>query len=196
MKANKVTLIAQTIGMYVMHLPLYVLFILELLPGIDESFVMGLLITALVLMALVAPVAIANIVLSVISVFKGETDLSQTVMKVKLALIPWYVINFAMCFVIVSISFNPFMMIAIPVVIAITVGITYFFMLATSLPDVGYYLRRVFVTKEEKITASRVFVVILLFIFCLDVVGGIVFHRQNVKAELPSLPEGEGSESK
>ena len=194
MKANKITLIAQTIGMYVMHLPLYVLFAVELLPGIDESFVIGLLIAALVLMALVVPVGIANIVLSVISIFKGEDDLSQTVMKVKLALIPWYVINFAMCFVIVAISFNPFMMIAIPVVIAITVGITYFFMLATSLPNVAVYLRKVFVTKEEKVTASSVFLVILHLVFCLDVVGSILFYRQSKKVEYPVCVENEISQ--
>ena len=191
MKANKATLIAQAIGMYVMHLPLYILFIVELIPGEHGMLAKGLLIAALILMVPVFLLCVANIVLSVVSVFKGETDMSPTVMKVKLALIPWYVINFVMGVVIVAILFNPFMIIGIPVVIGILAGIAYFCMLATSLPNVGLYLRKVFVKKEELIAAPRVLPIIFHFIFCLDVVGSIIFYVQNKKAPLPQITESE-----
>lgn len=182
-KANKVTLIAQAIGMYVMHIPLYIFFIVELFPGLHEDIVKGLIKAALILMAVVLPICIANVVLSIISIFKGETDISKTVMIVKLALIPWYALNFAMCVIIVALMLNPFMMVGIPVAVALLLVGTYFCMVITSLPDVAYYLRKVFVKKEERITSHRIVTVIFLFIFCLDVIGGINFYRQNKKAE-------------
>jgi len=194
MKANRITLIAQTIGMYIMHLPLYIFFIIELLSvgGDMENLVSTVLTSTIVLTSVVALICIANIVLSVISIVKGGTDLSKTVKKVKLALIPWYVLNFAMCAIMVLLMFNPFTMLGIPMVIAFAMGLTYFLMLGTSLPNVAYYLRRVFVNKEEKLTKPRVITIVLHFIFCLDVIGGIVFHRQNKKA-IPSDTERENA---
>ena len=188
MKANKITLIAQTVGMYLMHLPLYVFFIIEMLSvgGDMENLVSTIVTLTFVLMSVVGLICIANIVLSVIAIVKGESDPSKTVKNVKLALIPWYVLNFAMCVLIIALMFNPFTMIGIPAVIAIAMGLTYFFMLGTSLPNVAYYLRRVFVTKEEVATRARVITVVLHFIFCLDVVGAILFHRQNKRADSPS----------
>ena len=184
MKANKVTLIAQTVGMYVMHAPLYVWFLLGFISVSNEALTKGLLIASLVLMGVVFFISLANIGFSVASLFMDDADLSKTVMKVKFALIPWYVLNFAMCAVIVAIMLNPFMLIGIPVAIAILAGTAYFFMLSTSLPDVAYYLRRVFIKKEEPLTSNRVVTVVCLFIFCLDVIGGISFYRQNKRAQL------------
>ena len=196
MKANKITLIAQAVGMYVMHLPLYIFFIIELIGvgGDMENLVSNIVTATCTLMSVVGLICIANIVFSVISIFKGEYDLSKTVRNVKLALIPWYVLNFAMCIIMVALMFNPFLMVGIPVLVAIAMGLTYFFMLGTSLPNVAYYLRKVFVTKEEKATKARVLTVILHFIFCLDVIGAILFLRQNKKAEIPSDAEIEPAE--
>ena len=184
MKANRIMLIVQAIGMYLMHIPLYIFFIVEFFPGLHEDFVTGLIKAALILMAVVIPICIANVVLSVISIFKGDADISKTVMKVKLALIPWYAINFAMCFIIVALMLNPFTMVGIPVVVTLLLVGTYLCMAITSLPDLAYYLRRVFIKREEPITSNRVFTVVCLFIFCLDVIAGIVFHRQNKNAQL------------
>ena len=182
--------------MYIMHLPLYIFFIIELIGvgGDMENLVSSVVTATYVLTSLVGLICIANIVLSVISIFKGEGDPSKTVRTVKLALIPWYVLNFAMCVIMVALMFNPFMMIGIPVVIGLGMGLTYFLMLGTSLPNVAYYLRRAFVTKEEQISGARVATIILHFIFCLDVIGGILFHRQNKRAELPSDVESNASE--
>ena len=188
MKVNRITLIAQAVGMYLMHTPLYLFFLLEFSPlsgSLSIGFIKGLITVTFIFMGLLSPICIANIALSVIAVFKGETDNSKTVRNVKLALIPWYVINFAMCAVMVAIMFNPFLMVGIPVAIAILMGTAYFYMIATSAPNVGYYLRKVFVKKEEKLTSRRVFTVICHFIFCLDVLGSVLFHLQNKKAMIP-----------
>lgn len=189
MKANKVALIAQAIGMYVMHIPLYIFFIVEFFPGLHEGIVTALVKAAVILMSIGFAICVVNAVLSVISIFKGGIDPSKTVMKVKLALIPWYALNFAMCFIIVLLLFNPFTLLGVPVVVALILAGTYFCMLTTSLPDVAYYLRKVFVEKTEAISKPRVITVILLFIFCLDVFAGVSFYRQNKKAELPPIEE-------
>lgn len=194
MKANKLTLKLQAIGMYVMHLPLYVMFILGFMPGEVETPIRVLFITALVLMAVVAVLAAVNAILSVIAIARGDEDHSKTVMKVKLWLIPWYVINFFMCVVILGIFFNPFMIFAAPVGIGILMGTAYFFMLTTSLPNVAHYVRKVLVNKTEQITARRVITIICHFIFCLDVIGAICYYSQNKKA-LPPTDGGEVSES-
>ena len=138
MKANRIMLIVQAIGMYLMHIPLYIFFIVEFFPGLHEDFVIGLIKAALILMAVVIPICIANVILSVISIFKGDADISKTVMKVKLALIPWYALNFAMCFIIVALMLNPFTMVGIPAVVALLMGGTYICMVITSLPDVVF----------------------------------------------------------
>lgn len=179
-----------------MHLPLYILFVLlSIADGAQaESLTQGFLLASLILTAIVFLICIANIILSILSIFKGETDLSKTVMKVKLALIPWYVVNFLMGVLIVAIFFNPFLMIGIPVAVGILAGTAYFCMLSTSLPDVAYYIRRVFIKREEERTARRVFTVIFLFIFCLDVLGAILFRFQNKKASPMSIAESETGE--
>lgn len=191
MKANKITLIAQTVGMYVMHIPLYVYNILELSTNSDsvsESLANGLLIASGVLMALVLPICIANIVLSLVSIGKGDMDLSKTVMVCKLVLIPWYVLNCAMCAIIVAIMFNPFLMFGIPVAISLLMSTAYAFMISTSLPNLAYYIRSTRISKLQKPSAAGVAIIILHFIFCIDVLASILFYTQNKKTQLQPTP--------
>ena len=199
MKANKVALIAQAIGMYVMHIPMYIYFAMETIFHASVTGVLARILprALLILGAAVALITFVNILLSVVSVFKGETSPSKTVMTVKLALIPWYILNFLMCFTISALFFNPFVILALPIVVAYTVGITYFFMISTSLPDVAYYLHKTQI-KKQIVPASHVIPVILLFFFGVDVIGSIAFHVQNKEsatapsaATAPSLPIAE-----
>ena len=140
MKAKN-TLVLQTIGMYVMHLPLYALIIINALPintDLQNSLTMPLLIAALVLMVCILPICIINVITSFKSVLNEETELIKTTMVIKLCLIPWYALNFLIGFVFVSIFFNPFMMIAIPIIIVFLVSSTYLIMLTTSFGDIAY----------------------------------------------------------
>ena len=91
--------------------------------------------------------------------------------------------------------FNPFTMFDIPVVIALAMGLTYFFMIGTSLPDVAYCLRKVYVEKTENLEKPRVITVICLFLFCLDVFAAVKFYRQNKKTELAAIAEPAASEA-
>ena len=172
----------QTIGMYVMHLPLYVAMILGFLPGVQEGAVNGLLIATLVLMALMVPVCVINVVVSLKSALKEETDPTKPTMTAKLALIPWYVLNFLICLVFVGIFFNPFMMIGIPIVIALTVGVTYALMICTSVGEIAYFVKKI-LNKDKDVNTWTIVAVVFLFIFCLDVVGAIILYRQSKKLQ-------------
>ena len=177
------TLKIQTIGMYLMHLPLYAVIVISVLSMdvvLQESITKALLIASLVLMILMIPVCITNMAVTIISVFKGEYDPTKPIMIAKLSLIPWYVLNFIIGYVFVSIFFNPFMMIAIPVIIALLCSSTYMLMLTTSIGDVAYFVYSL-TKKRWTIEASLLFAVILLFVFCLDVVGSIILYNKSKK---------------
>ena len=96
-------------------------------------------------------------------------------MIVKLALIPWYVLNFYLCIMLIAGFLNPWLMLATPIVAAILICSTYIYMLATSLPDIAYLIRTL-IKKKIRIKTSLVFAVIFLFIFCLDIIGGLMFY--------------------
>ena len=181
MKANKITLIIQTVAMYIMHLPLYALLIFMWTlkeNDLQEPLMKAMFITFLVLALVIFPICILNYVLSIVSIFKGTYNPSKTVMICKLALIPWYIANLYICFAfVVSVFGNPFMFIGAPLAIAILVCTTYVYMLATSLPDVAFFINQM-VRRKIKIRASFVFSLLFLFIFCLDIVGGIMFFVQ------------------
>ena len=175
MKASKYTLIAQAIGMYVMHSPLYALLIL-LRFDISNGVQKGLLIAALVLTILLFPLCVANIVLAGFSVLYGDFDPRKTTMSVKLALIPWYVLNVVIGLAFVGILANPFMMVAIPVALAVLIGTTYFYMIATSFPNVAFIIKG-FVKQKKPATAATIVSLVFSFIFGLDIIGSLIAYR-------------------
>ena len=182
MKA-KTTLIIQTIGMYLMHLPLFVFLVTLPMPSdptFRETFDIVLLIAFFALAVLMIPVCILNAVVSVKSGIKGEENPAKVTMTAKLSLIPWYILNFAICVVFSSVFFNPFMMLAIPLIVAFSFGMTYILMLTTSLGDIVYFVKKK-AKKEGELGAAAVVGIVFLFIFCLDVVGAIILYRQSKK---------------
>ena len=189
MKANKITLIIQTIAMYIMHLPLYALLIFMVAlkeNDLQEPLMKAMFITFLVLTVLIFPICILNYVLSIVSIFKGTYNPSKVVMICKLALIPWYVLNLYICFAfVVSVFGNPFMFIGAPLAITILVCTTYIYMLATSVPDIAFFINQI-VRRKIKMRASFVFSLLFLLIFCLDIVGGIMFFAQTKEKRIDS----------
>ena len=185
MKTNKVLLIIQTILMYVMHLPLYVAVILSLIPmdkTIQDNSVTAMFITFFVLVGLITPICLINFIFSIIGLFKGQANPNKTTMVCKLALVPWYVMNFVICAVIIGGFLNPFLMLAIPILLFIFIFFTYIFMLSTSLPDISYFFYGIF-RKRIQIKTSLIFSIIFLLVFCLDIVGGVMFFCNTKQVE-------------
>ena len=174
MKANKILIILETIGMYVSQIPLYLLltfFNMEQFQEYsDECFY-----AFLIAIAVIAPIFIASHVFSAISIFKGDENPGKVTMICKLALIPWYIFNFVFCALVLAGFLNPFLFLAIPVVMVIMILTTYFYMFSMSLPDICYFLNLV-TKKKIKADALLIISVVMLFIFCLDPVGAIIYY--------------------
>lgn len=176
----KTALILQTIGMYVMHLPLYAILILNKISmdvELQEAITRGLFVAFLVLLILMIPICLTNVIVSLKSALKDKVNPSKPTMAIKLCLIPWYALNFFIGYVFVSILFNPFLMIAIPFVIAILVTSTYTLMLSTSLGNIAYFIRNGI--KRHSVRPSTIVAVVFLFIFCLDVIGSIILYHKS-----------------
>ena len=176
MKA-KITLTIQTIGMYLMHLPLYATLIIIHIAMDDRlqgDLIHGLLIASFVMMLIMIPLSIVNAALTAASALKGN-DPTKPTMVAKLSLIPWYALNLVIGFVFVSIFFNPFMMIAIPLVIALLVASTYLLMLSTSVGNIAYAVHSI---RKGGVKASVLVGVVFSFIFGLDVIGAIILYKE------------------
>ena len=176
MKANKILLILLAASMYLSHIPLYIAAIaIEFIDEFNINFDIGtpLLWTALGLMCVTLVICTLILIFSVISVFKGKESPSKTTMIVKLALIPWYILNFAMCICVLGGMLNPFFLWGIPLTMFIMVSTTYLNMIASSLPDIAWFIR-LLIKKKIKISAMLIVSIIFMFIFCLDIAGGIM----------------------
>ena len=179
-----------------MHLPAYIGLIVIFVPmdsAVQEEAVKVLMIVAFALMLLMIPVCIFNVVVSIRSAIKGDEEIPKSTMIMKLSLIPWYALNFFIGFVICSFFLNPFVMIAIPVIIAILSTSTYILMLSTSVGDIAYSIRSC-IKREWRVTPALVFALIFSFIFCLDVVGAIMLYSKSQKAA--RLAQAERSEER
>ena len=176
--------------MYVAHLPLYIMLItvaMPMDPEFQEAFFRVLFFSMLALMGLMLLVSVFNAVMLIRSAMRGE-DPTKATMKAKLALIPWYVINFVIVGFFSAIFLNPFMMISIPIIIALAVLVTYVFMLTTSLGDIAYFVRKKLVLGEPLGTAT-ILGVFFSFLFCLDVVGAIILYRRSEVIPEQASPE-------
>ena len=164
-----------------MHLPLYAFMFIGMLAGGEDTETLSkiLLLATAVLTALMMPVCLLNIVVSFKSTIKDGIDPSRATMVAKLCLIPWYALNFLIGAVFVGIMFNPFMMIGIPIVLAIFIPTTYFLMFSTSFGDIAYFVYNA--KKNGRLTPAIIVGVVFLFIFCLDVIGAIILFRISKK---------------
>lgn len=178
MKANKILLILLAVSMYLSHIPLYIaalaIFFQDLFQ-FEGDLGTPLFFISLGLMGVTLVIATLITVFSIISIFKGKETPSKVTMIVKLALIPWFVLNFALCVCILGGMMNPFLLWGIPAMMVIMVFTTYINMLASSLPDIAWFVR-LLIKKKIKISPMLIVSIVFLFIFCLDIAGGIMYY--------------------
>ena len=177
----KITLIIQAALMYVAHIFFFTVFFIEIPMGKNNSF-------ALLLLGIGAATVIAamicgfvGFVLSAAGLARGVKSPTKTTLVVKLALIPWYLFNFFYALYLIAGSLNPWLLIAIPIEIAIVVAITYVLTLLTGIQDVFYLIKEI---KDKRAAPSAVIVAgaVMQFFFVLDVVGAIMIHVALKKA--------------
>lgn len=99
---------------------------------------------------------------AILSFFNHSASPLKMTMIIKLVLIPFYLINFFYWFLLLSGFANPWLYIAIPLVITLAVVVTFAYMLATSLFAISYLLK---LEKEKKIQLKEAFLSALFFSF-------------------------------
>ncbi len=168
MKAGKVLLWLQIVSMYALHAVIWML--VKPVRDIEDS--KALETVFFVFSALVAFFVIVNGFCAILSVFKDHKNPTKNTLVVKLAAIPWYVANFYFWIGLASGFLNPFLLVGLPIVIALGVILTYFVMLSTSLYSIAYLIRGL---KKQMFSARPAFApaAIFHFIFCLDVAGAL-----------------------
>ena len=180
MKKSNAILIIQLACMYLIHLPLYVVIILVNLPNVASEVIRGLLIAGFAALALMIPICILSLIFAGLQFARLNTSPLKTAMIVKLCLIPWYILNFLICAFLIVGFLNPWLMIAIPLLIAFEILITYIFMLSTSIHSIAYTIKFL-IAHKTKPNALIIVALIFHFFFCLDVVGAIILTIENKK---------------
>lgn len=183
MKINNIFLIVQCIAMYLFQLPFVLMLILARIPNIDLSIISGLMLAGIVLGALIVPISITNIILGFTAFIRKIKIPLKTTMVVKIILIPWYIVNFLVCFLLIAGFLNPWLFLAVPIILSLLIGITYIHLLATSITNICYFIKYHIV---NKIAPDGVTIVgiIFHFIFCLDFIGAIILEQKYKKLEI------------
>lgn len=178
MKAYKIMLIIQVVLMYLAHTPFYIITIFantSIDSSIGDSLFPGLLLTGIILSLLVLPLCLANLIVAIIGLIRGQNNPCKTTMVVKIALIPWFIYNFCLCVALTAGFLNPWLFLAAPILICLLMGITYLLMLSTSLFDISYTIHML-IRRKVKVGGVIITSLIFLIMFCFDVVGSIMLH--------------------
>lgn len=183
MTKSKIILIIQAVVMYLIHLPFYICLILAKIPSIDFEVCGLLILVGLCLNVLLIPVGIVAVVFAILNSTSDSQNPALTTFIVKLTLIPWFILNFFVCFLLVAGFLNPFLMLAVPLLICIEVIITYIYMVCSSLQAVSYTIRQL-IKKRIHINAAIIVGLIFSFIFVLDIVGSFLLYNELKKCSL------------
>ncbi|MGN0807206.1 MAG: hypothetical protein ACI4MN_01990 [Candidatus Coproplasma sp.] len=177
MKKSIVILIVQAAIMYLIQIPFYICLILAKVPNVDFNVCWTLILVGLCLYAALIPVVIVSLAFAALNLMMDCRSPAKTTLIVKLALIPWYVFNIVVCVLLSAGFLNPFLMIAVPLLIVLEVVITYIIMAVSSLQIVFYTLRQIF-KKRVVVTPMVIIGIVFSFIFVLDIVGSYLLNKE------------------
>lgn len=162
---------AQVASMYLMQIP-FSGYAIALLAGAEVPASAFWAVTALSVIFCAAACVFAT--MNTVAAFRGlyaeQVCPYSLTMAVKLALVPFFIINFVIWALFVIGSLNPFLIWALPVIICVSVFFTYVLMLGTSVHNIAFLLKKF---KDEWNLSCAVYMV-LHFIFCLDVLAAVI----------------------
>jgi len=176
MNANKRILIIQLIAMYVCQLPFTAAFILSSIPAVDTSITSAFVSVGFIMLLLYIPLVLASLIIALRGFMKNREAPIETTIVVKSALIPWYIMNFIICFSIVAGALNPFLLIAIPFIIGLEILFTWNLMFSTSLHVLASVTRKL-LNGEIKFSLKMLIGVVFLFMFCFDLFGVLLLKE-------------------
>ena len=115
-------------------------------------------------------------------------DMSRLVMYVKIALIPWYIASYFLWMAQILGTLNPFLLPVFPLIVTISVVVTYVSMLSTTLINVGYVFAKK-KKKELKMNKNIIVSIVFHFIECLDFVGAIILFKELSKDSVEEIKD-------
>ena len=142
---------------------------------VNLYLVLGCMIFALIF-------GILGVVFSIVAGVKKETPTPVFTMVIKLAMIPFFIVNFLFWAFFFLGTLNPFLMVATPFVFLIGTFLTYLVLLMTSLPITIVTLSEL---KLYKNCPKTLFIwgLVLNFFFVLDVIGAFLIVLAYKKAD-------------
>lgn len=143
----------------------------------DNESLAGKIILGLAALFILAAFAIGFVFSVLSAVQSGKATLScKGIMWLKVAMIPFFLINFALCFCLVAGFLNPFLMVGLIVLIPLLVGVTYCFILPFSIAST---IKTIHLLKEKKARRGELIVwQVFEFFFVIDVVASIVLFAR------------------
>ena len=171
---NKIFLIIQAVLMYVSNALSMVSLVLLLNNAIDEEVGRQIFFSGFIVGLFAFAYALVTIVFYFIDAFlKNRPSPVKLIMILKAALIPYYISNFILWGALILGTLNPFLFMAMPLVLLVSICVTYINMITTSIPNTAY---SIYALRERKIKPSTLLIIsnILQYIFCLDLLGSIL----------------------
>lgn len=144
------------------------------------SFDVDILLWISLIMGVVAFfLGLLNVFLGLRKIFNSPKCVYKSVMISKILLIPFFIINFFLCFIIVIILFNPFMFFVVPFILYLMICGAFGIVLATSSYNIGYMLNKI--RNKEKTWNDLIVYFLLQFIFILDIVSSILLFKKEAE---------------
>ena len=168
MKAAKILSIIQLVSMYLIQVLIVVMVMYYSRNAMINTIVAVTIVSVLV--------SIASAVVGLVQSAKGAGSETKFYCIMKFASVPFFIFNFIIYAGCVMGFMNPFLLLAIPLLILLGVSITYFWMICMSVPLFATVL---FPKKRSKTPFTKMEIVALVFqfFFCLDVVGAVMLMK-------------------
>lgn len=157
-------------------------FFLFFFGDVSIDVVKGLLIAALVLGIIAFFLGLSNIIVALTHIITSHKSSYFAIMIAKLALIPFFMMNFVICILVCVAILNPWLFMTSIVLVPLMVGITYGVLLVTS----SYNLAHMIYALNKKQATSKELTIHIIFqlIFVLDVVSSIILFVKDRKSKI------------
>lgn len=149
-------------------------FFLFFFGDVSIDIVKGLLIASLVLGIIAFFLGVANIVLAITYILVPHQNKYKAIMIAKLALIPFFIMNFIICTLVCVGLLNPWLFMTSIVIVPLMIVITYGVLLVTSSYNLAHMIRAL--SKKEVTSKELTLHIIFHLIFVLDVVSSILLY--------------------
>lgn len=173
-------------SMYLSHVFLWLtlIFAVKDSDGSYDGAVGAMLVLFFAVMGVAALLGVFCLVFGVVNVFRDSADPTKSTLICKLCLVPWYIVNFVFWMLVVAGFCNPWLLVGIPVVVAVGCCLTWWAMFCTGVANLSYVILLMRQGKLQ-VDTKLVLAIVFHFVFVLDVVGAILLR--DVIAKLPTL---------